>query len=133
MLPLEKLQNIKKIVPQYKDIKCVYLFGSFAEGRERKSSDIDIGVLCNENYKSDIKLDLLSDFVKAGYCNVDLTIINQADLLTAYEIVKNNKIIYKRNDFDTAQYYSITVRKYLDFKPFLAVQREYLKERILGG
>jgi len=50
-----------------------------------------------------------------------------------FKVVKYNNIIFRRKDFDAAGYFSITVREYLDFKPFIEVQRRYLKERLLNG
>ncbi|WP_427337975.1 hypothetical protein [Caloranaerobacter sp. DY30410] len=68
---------------------------------------------------------------EVGLCNIDLVLLNEAPLMLKLEIVKYNNIIYKRQDFDSVGYFSITVRKYLDFEPFIEVQRRYFKERLL--
>ena len=81
----------------------------------------------------ELKLEILGDLIELGYDNVDLAILNNMSILGQYEVVKHNKIIYQREDFDPHSYFSLIIRKYLDFKPYLKVQRKYLKERILNG
>ncbi len=81
----------------------------------------------------ELKLEILGDLIELGYDNVDLAILNNMSILGQYEVVKHNKIIYQREDFDPHSYFSLIIRKYLDFKPYLKVQRKYLKKRILNG
>lgn len=133
MLSKESKIKLQDIFKQYKEIKVAFLFGSYADDKENKLSDLDLGILLENNYNRDIKLDILSKLTKNKFCNVDLVIINHASLLTRFEIVKHNKVIYKREDFDYPEYFSLTIRKFLDFRPCLQVQGQYLKERILNG
>lgn len=49
-----------------------------------------------------------------------------------YEAVKYNQVLYADSDFDVNRFFSLVVREYLDFKPYLEVQRKYLKERIFN-
>lgn len=133
MICKDKIKKLKDIFERYSKIKIVYLFGSHADNRENRFSDIDMGILLEEPYNRTIKLDILGDLATEGFCDVDLVILNEAALLLQFEVVKHNKIIYKREDFDAPAFFSITVRKYLDFKPFIETQRQYLKERILNG
>lgn len=129
-IDFEKLENI--FSNQIK-VKAAYLFGSYARGEQKTDSDIDIGILLDENFDRIIKLDLLTSLTENGFDDVDLVILNNASILLKYEIVKNNNLIYSRSDFDTSSYFSKIIRLYLDFKPYLEVQRKYLKERILNG
>jgi hypothetical protein len=133
MLYSEEKEKLKNIFASYSVIRVAYLFGSYAKNKEGELSDIDLGVLLLDNYDKIIKLDIMSDLAENSFCDVDLVILNEADLLTQFEIVKHNKIIYQDKDFDAANYFSKTIRKFLDFRPFLAVQREYFKERLLNG
>ena len=79
------------------------------------------------------KLDILADLIRAGFDNVDLLILDTADLVLNYEAVRYNRIVYQTNDFEPTIFYSNAVRKYLDFLPFLKVQRQAYKQRILNG
>ena len=128
-----QLEELRGIFKNYVELKAVYLFGSYAMGKEDKSSDLDLGIVLAEDYKQQIKLEILTELAVKGYCNVDLVILNEADLVTKHEVVKHNKVIYQRADFDTNDYFSLTMRQFLDFRPFLKVQQRYLKERVLNG
>jgi len=133
MLSKEKLVTLNRIFSHYDQIKAAYLFGSHAANKANKLSDIDIGILLEQGYNKKIKLDILTELAEHFFCDIDLVILNEATLLVCFEIVKHNKIIYKKCSFDAAGYFSLTIRRFLDFRPFLAVQRKYLKERILNG
>lgn len=55
------------------------------------------------------------------------------DIVLRYEAVRQNVLVYAAEDFDRGEMYSRVVRAYLDFLPYLKVQREAYKRRILHG
>ncbi|RAK07513.1 hypothetical protein C8C77_11359 [Halanaerobium saccharolyticum] len=130
---IDKINNIAK---EYKFIQAVYLFGSQARDKADQNSDIDIAVLLEADYSEksgEIKIKLYEEFIKEGLDNIDLVILNQASALLKYEVVKENYLIYKKNDFDAASYQSLMIRKYLDFEYYLKKNQQKFKERILNG
>jgi len=133
MLSESQIEKLKNVFSKFKQVKAVYLFGSYVEDKENCLSDIDLGVLLDEGEESSLKLDILTEMARAGFCNVDILILNQAILLHQFEAIKHNCLIYQKNDFDKGSYYSLVVRKFMDFRPLLEVQRYYLKERMLYG
>lgn len=133
MLQEGDMQKLENIFSQYNEIKAAYLFGSYAENKENKYSDLDIALVVEDNSDKMMKLDILTELTKNNFTNVDLVILNSASLLINFEAVKYNKLIYKREDFNAPEFFSFTIRRYLDFRPYLEVQRKYLKERILNG
>ncbi len=118
---------------KFEDIKAAYIFGSYAEDRENKNSDLDIGLVLNDVYNPMIKLDILVKLTENKFEDIDIVILNQANPLVRFEAIKNNKLIYKQDSFDASSYYSLVTRTFLDFRPYLDVQRRYLKKRILNG
>ena len=126
------LKKLKKIFAEYNKIKAAYLFGSCATGKQNRNSDLDIGILLAEDYDEMIKLDILTKLTKSNFDNVDLVIINNVSILVKYEVIKHNQLIYCKEDFDSSAYFSKIIRLFLDFKPYLEVQRMYLKERIIN-
>lgn len=133
MLEREELTALKNVFAKYDDIIAVYLFGSAAEGRRTSKSDLDLGIVAEDESFAECKLHLLTDLVHAGLDEIDLVILNTADTVTRHEVVRLNKVIYSTLDFDRGQYYSLVVRKYLDLQPYLERQREAYKWRILDG
>jgi hypothetical protein len=70
---------------------------------------------------------------RAGFCDVDLVFLDVRDVVLRHEAVRLNCVIYQADDFDRGEMYSRVVREYLDFLPYLKVQREAYKRRILSG
>jgi len=133
MLSEKKIKLLKHVFSKFKDINAAYLFGSHAEDRENKYSDLDIGLVLNDGYNPMLKLDILIKLTENNFENIDIVILNPANPLIKYEVIKNNKLIYKQDSFDASSYYSLVTRTFLDFRPYLDVQRRYLKKRILNG
>jgi hypothetical protein len=128
--PLGKLESVFK---KYPAIRAVYLFGSKASGRGHAESDLDLAVLADEKSLRRRKLDILAELAANGFCNVDLVFLPDDDIVLQYEAVRLNLILYRRPDFDAASVYSLFVRRYLDFRPYLKVQREAYKRRLTHG
>ena len=127
--------DLKNIFKKFEQIKIAYLFGSYAENKENKYSDIDIGLLLSDDFKdiTKFKLDILGNLTAKQFDNIDVIILNNSSLLMQFEAVKHNNIIYKQDCFDSCEFFSIIVRKFFDFRRLLEVQRSYLKKRILDG
>lgn len=129
----ESFPELKSYFAQYPEIEAVYLFGSYATGKKTLMSDLDIAVLLEKDSSfADLKIEIMAGLIEFGYDNADLSILNNMSLVGKYEVVKHNKILYQDKDFDSSSYFSLILRKYFDFQPYLEVQRKYLKERILN-
>jgi len=126
-------ERLAGVFRRYPSVQAVYLFGSTAEGRDRLGSDLDLAVIADVGLGADAKLDILADLAREGFCNVDLVVLDDRDIVLAYEAVRLNRLVYARSDFDRGATYSKVVRRYLDFEPYLHVQREAFKRRMLRG
>ncbi len=127
------LERLRLVFAAYPDIQAVYLFGSTATGRQHRESDLDLAIVTRTPALRARKLDLLTDLARQGFCNVDLLFLDEADIVTQYEAVRHNRLIYEAEDFDRGGLYARVVGRYLDFLPYLNVQRAAYKERILNG
>jgi predicted nucleotidyltransferase len=133
-----EIDALDAIFQQFPSIQAVYLFGSYAQGRPRVDSDIDLAIVPRRDVEPPDKLDMLTELARAGFDNVDLVILDiynlaTADLVLTYEAVRLNCLVYQTEDFERGAVYSKVVRHYLDFKPYLDVQRAAYKRRILHG
>lgn len=127
------LHHLSEVFSKYPSVQAVYLFGSAAEGTMHNESDIDLAVVSNDKSLCSKKLSILTDLARNGFCEVDLVFIDDTDAVLQYEAVRNNVLVYQTPAFDRGSLYSNVIRKYLDFYPFLSVQRQAYKRRILGG
>jgi predicted nucleotidyltransferase len=133
MLTTADSQKLANLFAAYPEIQAVYLFGSTLSGKTHAESDLDLAVVPRDKAIRARKLDLLADLVRAGFENVDLVFLDTTDIVLKFEAVKHNRLLYQSPDFDRGEFYSLIVRQYLDFLPYLKVQREAYKKRILNG
>ncbi len=126
-------ERLAQIFAQYPEIQAVYLFGSHASGRTHKESDLDLAVVPRNAGARPRKLDILADLACHGFDDVDLVFLDSNDIVLKHQAVRLNQLIYQADDFEPGVYYSKIVRQYLDFLPYLEVQRAALKRRILDG
>jgi predicted nucleotidyltransferase len=122
---------IAAVFKRYPGVLAVYLFGSQAAGQARAESDIDLAVVPRDASVRTRRLEMLTDLAREGFSSVDLVFLDVKDIVLRYEAVRQNRVIYQAEDFDRGSYYSKIVRMYLDFLPYLEVQREAYKERRL--
>jgi len=127
------LKTLATVFRRYPDIDAVYLFGSSVHGRVHPESDLDLAIIPGDKSLRNKKLEILADLARLGFCNVDLVFLDGTDIVLEYEAVRQNALVYQEPDFDRGKTYSRIVRQYLDFYPYLCVQRKAYKKRILTG
>ena len=123
--------KLATLFSRYPEIQAVYLFGSQAEGRARMDSDVDLALVTRDTSLHHRVVDILADLTAQGFCNIDLTFLDTDDVVLKHQAVRLNHVIYATPDFDRGGTYSRIVREYLDFKPYLDVQRQAYKRRLL--
>ncbi len=94
-------------------------------------SDLDLGIKGEEGIKKE-QLGILTELARHGFCHIDLVFLNTNDIFMKYEVVRHHHVLYEREDFNAASFYSLTMRQYEDFYPYLKVQREAFKRRLLN-
>ena len=127
------LSQLPKIFSAFPHVQAVYLFGSVVNKNLNNESDLDLAVLSDATNVKKIRLELLTGLARKGFCNVDLISLDTTDIVLKYEAVSPNNLIYRRQDFDHGMFYSKIIRQYLDFLPYLRIQRKAYKRRILNG
>jgi uncharacterized protein len=127
------LSRLTPVFSAYPEIEAVYLFGSTAEGRANRESDIDLAVYPGTDSLKSKKLELLGALAGAGFSKIDVVFLDGRDIVLEHEAIRLNHRVYERKGFDSGTVFSIVVRRYLDFMPILAVHRDKMKERILHG
>lgn len=127
------IKHLPNIFEKISYIKAVYLFGSFVSGKINRNSDLDLAILLKDLKFRSKKLEILTELARNGFCNVDVVFFEGRDIVLEYEAIYHNRLIYAESDFDKGTFYSNIVRKFWDFYPYLKIQREAYKRRILDG
>jgi predicted nucleotidyltransferase len=109
-----------------------YLFGSLAKHRPLPLSDADIAVYLKQGSNFvECKLDILGQLMDILHTDeIDLVILNTADISLLMNIIKSKKIIVDKNPFERHLFESLIMRKYFDFS---LTELNQLRRRYLHG
>lgn len=132
-------KQLREYFKEKKEIKLVYLFGSMANKKEGKLSDIDIGILIDNSLDKTEEFELqleiigkLIDILKAG--DIDLVIMNNASISLNYEVIKASKPIFIRDIEEKVDFEHYILSLYLDRRYYeKRATDEYLKKLAKEG
>lgn len=126
-------RRLTRVVSAFDEIDAAYVFGSVAEGRSGPMSDLDLGIVLRDPAPKSLKLDVLEALTRAGFENVDLVVLNDADPVLRFEVLRPNRLVFARPEFDHPSYFSLALRRRDDEVHLLRWQRMALKERLQGA
>lgn len=124
-------QKIASICENESSIVAAFLFGSYAKGKEKPSSDIDVALLLYE-MKASAFCPLRFTAVlekKLGY-SVDVVILNHAGEVMKFEVRRDGKLIFERSSQQRKQF-EVKSRKY--YEDFLYFHNNYVNKVLYGG
>ena len=125
----KEIENkLREHFSQEKDVLAVYLFGSFAQGKDNQFSDVDVAVLLDfrippDQYTSQCLhfMNQLSILLKR---EVDVVILNKADTFIKYQVLKNGQRIL---EFDMDQTRSFEARAVVEYCDYLPIRQKLEK------
>lgn len=132
MFNLTELQKkkIKEIGEKY-NLKLLLLHGSYAIGKERKYSDVDIAALGRERLDfhtlSKIYFELENLFVNDLDKELDFKSLHGADPYFIYQVAGNSQLLFGRQiDYDELKAYALKV--YLDSKDLRSLEKRMVEK-----
>ena len=136
MMKLE--EKVSYILKQKEEIIFAYLFGSKAEGRDNELSDVDIAVYIDREKMPESGLfgyrsEMIVQMQQVLQEKVDFIILNDAPFILAHQVLDKGRLLFARSEAERRKFHEETMRKYLDFLPFLRVQEKYQQERLKEG
>jgi predicted nucleotidyltransferase len=127
---LDLLPDALDFLASHPKVVFSYLFGSLARRHPSPLSDVDIAVYLKPaasfaEYKLEI-LGKLMDILQTD--EIDLVVLNTADIPLVMNIIKAKEIIVDNDPFERHRFESLTMRKYFDFsyKELGQLRRRYL-------
>ncbi|MGA2259925.1 MAG: nucleotidyltransferase domain-containing protein [Acidobacteriota bacterium] len=131
-----RFQSLRPEFEQDDNIIALYLFGSQARGTASRLSDI--GVLFQSRIDASRYFPLRLEYIARvmGLLRterVDVVILNNASLHLAYEIMSHGTLLLDRDPRQRVAFEADRIRRFLDFKPFLAVQHRAIKKHLAKG
>ncbi|WP_027718885.1 type VII toxin-antitoxin system MntA family adenylyltransferase antitoxin [Desulfovirgula thermocuniculi] len=119
-------------------VTCCYLFGSRAGQDYYRESDIDLAVAfanyspAVHNLEKEIELQgALSEALAP--LEVDLLFLQKAPIYLRFDVIRTGKVIYCTDEEFRTDFEDVTIRDYLDFKPFLDMYYREMIEDLLAG
>jgi predicted nucleotidyltransferase len=139
----KRLANVVAEFEKREEISAFYLFGSYATGCPKPTSDVDLAILLSvadrETYL-DKRLNLMAEIAMIiGIDNLDVLILNEASVDLAYRVLREGKLLYLKKGAEK-QLVRFKVRvfdQYCDYQPvrklFSAALGKRIKEGNFGG
>ena len=127
---LDLLPGAVDFLTSHPKVLFSYLFGSLARRCPSPLSDVDIAVYLKPGTNfADYKLEILGALMDILQTDeIDLVILNTADIPLAMNIIKARQIVVDNDPFKRHRFESLTMRKYFDFsyKELGQLRRRYL-------
>lgn len=124
LVPIDKLKHkIKKILQNHNEIIVAYLYGSYAQGYQTKFSDIDIGIVLEDDFQetpfyfAELSYEIEKSFDEI--INTDIRILNNRPPRFLFHVIKYGKIIYCKDNIFKDKFELRVITEYLDIKPLL--------------
>ena len=118
-LPDQEEKKVTEFLYKQKRVKLAYLFGSIAEGKGGKLSDVDLAVFLDVSLSKKERFNLQLKFISelTGILKtdrIDLVIMNDAPLTLNYEIIKSNYPLLVRDEEQKIDFEHMILSRYLD-------------------
>lgn len=132
MLAKKLVAKIKNYFSQKPEIVAVYLYGSYARGEAKETSDIDMGVVLKEKPSSRAfeipQVKFSQDLAKILGEEVEVQDITNCDLEFAHRVLSEGKLLYSGDEKRRIEFETTIVGAYFDMKPlFEEYYRQLLK------
>jgi len=108
------IENIQNFLAKHREIVAVYLFGSYATGRNHKGSDVDLAVMTTRLIPSGIRLKWETELSNYLRRDVDLIVFGQSGPLLKHQILKYGKLLADVSTKNRISQEVLARKEYLD-------------------
>lgn len=128
-----KIRGIKKLAACEPEIAAGYLFGSYASNRQKLTSDIDLGFICDK--KKDIDVLSFSLAVSKLFLplETDVVVSDLADSPLILSQMLNGHLIYQKNLEQRIAIEGKILKLYEDYLHLQDIKNIYLKQSFTQG
>jgi len=110
-----KIDEIIDELKKNKKVEAICLFGSYVKGNVKPFSDIDICIITERNISKQVKEEILSNSSK----KIDISIFWDLPPVMRFRVIKEGKLLYKKDDLKLQRIKIDTFKTYLDFRPII--------------
>jgi predicted nucleotidyltransferase len=127
---MDIINKSKDILMEYENIIFAYIFGSYAQGKIRSDSDIDIAIYLENSIDMETYFEIKISLMEACKREIDLVILNDATPLLKYEIYRNNILLFTRDKTEETNYKVKVLFEYNDINRYLDLSYNKTIERL---
>jgi hypothetical protein len=125
------IERLRSVLKSRADIELAVLFGSYAWGRARNDSDVDVAILPLTGADIDAsELALQSDLSLATGRDVDLVRLDRASTLLKLQVAKNGLPIVEGHPGAFSRFRAHAAAEYVDFEPSFVLYGERFRRRL---
>lgn len=134
-IPVNAIETLlHEVLAGYPDLVAVYLFGSTAQNKAHRQSDIDLAILFTANLPAEIRFRhrlLIGAHLETRLpVPIDLIDLNSAPLFLCFQVIKTGRILLEHDRTARCIFQMRTMSFYYDLKPYLDQQRTQTMQRI---
>lgn len=109
-------EKLKVFLDRDQNVVFALIFGSYAEGRQKKASDIDIGIYFVQPPEGIKLLTLINVLSELAGREVDVVVLNNAPPFLRHQIMKNRVILTIKDMAVYAKFREKTISDYDEYK-----------------
>ncbi len=117
MEPPDLLAALRDCALGQPNLALAVVFGSLARGALRRDSDVDLGLLLDQD-NPELRLRLEVDFGRVAGRAVDLIFLDQAPPLLRFEIAREGQVLLERRPFLWSDFKANAMRDWWDWAPY---------------
>ena len=132
MLDTGLIQKILAILSRFKQLKIAVLYGSFAKGTQKHTSDIDLGVAADNKLSVETLVEIQTALSNETSKEIDLIDLKSATGVVFKEALTTGKIILNKDSSLFAGILSRMLFEQADFEPLRNRVLEANRKKVLG-
>jgi predicted nucleotidyltransferase len=126
-LSARAVEDLKRLLETMPRVRLAVLFGSAAAGTERPDSDIDVGVMLDDDAFADR---LAVDLERAAGRPVDVLRLASAPPLLRFEIARHGIVLVEREPFAWAEFRAHAMIDWWDWAPTARMMHRVMSARL---
>ena len=127
---------IKSYFEQKPEVAAVYIFGSYAKGRQRQTSDIDIGILLKGSDRTGAlakRIDYMVEISRLLRKDIHPVILNSASEALIRQIFLKGKCILVNDSQELAKFKMIMIARIAEFGQYRNMIQSGFISKVMEG
>jgi predicted nucleotidyltransferase len=127
---------IKSYFKQKPEIVAVYLFGSYAKGKERRTSDVDLGILLRVADRTSVldkRIEYMVELSKLLKKDIHPIILNSASEALIRQIFLKGKCILVNDSQKLSKFKMIMIARIADFGHYRNMMQSGFISKVMEG